>query len=118
MRAAQSSILSLVSWLSDSTAYSIAGGPHVTCKGPTLKLTVLLICLQDLLERLQPNIKRCESFDEAVQLAISALQNVISGDFRPAEIEVGIVQNDATRAFRMLADSEVEEHLTAIAERD
>ena len=58
------------------------------------------------------------SFDEAVQLAISALQNVISGDFRPAEIEVGVVQNDATRAFRMLADSEVEEHLTAIAERD
>lgn len=58
------------------------------------------------------------SFDEAVQLAISALQNVISGDFRPAEIEVGVVQNDATRAFRMLADTEVEEHLTAIAERD
>ncbi len=35
--------------------------------------TVLLVYLQDLLERLQPNIKRCETFDEAAQ-AVAALE--------------------------------------------
>ena len=33
----------------------------------------LLVRLQDLLERLQPNIKRCETFDEAAQ-AVAALE--------------------------------------------
>ena len=51
----------------------MAGEPHVTCKEPTSNLAVLLVRLQDLLERLQPNIKRCETFEEAVQ-AVAALE--------------------------------------------
>ena len=47
--------------------------PNVRWKEPTSSLTVLSVCLQDLLERLQPNIKRCETFDEAVQ-AVAALE--------------------------------------------
>ncbi|KAL3138669.1 Polyamine N-acetyltransferase 1 [Trebouxia sp. C0010 RCD-2024] len=58
------------------------------------------------------------SFDEAVQMAITALQSVLSEDFKPSQIEVGVVRDDAQKAFRVLTDSEVEEHLTAISERD
>ncbi len=58
------------------------------------------------------------TFDEAVQTAIAALQSVLSEDFKPSEIEVGVVRDDAQKAFRVLSNSEVEEHLTAISERD
>jgi 20S proteasome subunit alpha 1 len=43
---------------------------------------------------------------------------VLSEDFKPSEIEVGVVRDDASKAFRVLSNSEVEEHLTAISERD
>ena len=67
--------------------------------------------------------KKCKgdpsfSFDETVQTAISALQNVLSEDFRASEIEVGVVSEANERKFRVLSNSEVEEHLTAISERD
>jgi len=59
------------------------------------------------------------SFDETVQMAIAALQNVLSEDFKAHEIEVGMVRGDqAGGAFRVLSVAEVEEHLTAISERD
>lgn len=66
------------------------------------------------------------TFDEAVQTAITALQSVLSEDFKPSEIEVGVVRDDDQRAvreadrraFRVLTNAEVEEHLTAISERD
>lgn len=58
------------------------------------------------------------SYDEAVQTAIAALQGVLSEDFKASEIEVGVVRDDKTKAFRVLPVSEVEEHLTAISERD
>ena len=58
------------------------------------------------------------TFDEAVQTAITALQSVLSEDFKPSEIEVGVVRDDDQKAFRVLTNSEVEEHLTAISERD
>lgn len=57
------------------------------------------------------------SYTDAVQVAISTLQAVLSEDFKASEIEVGVVTGENTR-FRVLPDSEVEEHLTAIAERD
>ena len=46
---------------------------RVRWKEPLSYLTVLFVCLQDLLERLQPNVKRCETFEEAVQ-AVAALE--------------------------------------------
>ncbi|KFM81155.1 Proteasome subunit alpha type-6, partial [Stegodyphus mimosarum] len=55
--------------------------------------------------------------DEAIQLAISALSTVLSADFKPSEIEVGVVSKDRPR-FRKLTESEIEQHLTAIAEKD
>mmetsp|Transcript_8710 Transcript_8710/g.25089 ORF Transcript_8710/g.25089 Transcript_8710/m.25089 type:complete len:247 (-) Transcript_8710:71-811(-) len=57
------------------------------------------------------------SFDECVQTAISALQGVLSEDFKASEIEVAVVSDD-NRSFRVLTNEQVDEHLTAISERD
>mmetsp|Transcript_8648 Transcript_8648/g.21944 ORF Transcript_8648/g.21944 Transcript_8648/m.21944 type:complete len:242 (+) Transcript_8648:142-867(+) len=51
-----------------------------------------------------------------IQTAIMTLQTTVSADFKPEDIEVAIVQNSEN--FRLLSDAEVEEFLTAIAERD
>lgn len=58
------------------------------------------------------------TFEQTVQTAISALQHVLSEDFKATDIEVGVVRDDGTREFRILTQEEVEEHLTAISERD
>lgn len=58
-------------------------------------------------------------YAEAVQLAIGALQNVLSEDFKATDIEVGVVQEGVQGgAFRVLPTEEVDEHLTALSERD
>jgi len=54
---------------------------------------------------------------EAIQLAISALQNVLSIDFKPTDIEVGIVTKNQPR-FTVLSLDDIDFHLTQIAERD
>ena len=45
-------------------------------------------------------------------------QSVLAEDFKAADIEVGIVRLDEKRMFRVLSTPEVDEHLTAISERD
>jgi len=64
--------------------------------------------------------KRPESdfdFDESVQLAINCLSTILSADFKPSEIEVGVVtKNDPN--FKVLGETEIDVHLTAISERD
>ncbi|KAF2304124.1 hypothetical protein GH714_027434 [Hevea brasiliensis] len=57
------------------------------------------------------------SYEETVQTAISALQSVLQEDFKATEIEVGVVRAD-NRVFRVLSTEEIDEHLTAISERD
>lgn len=61
------------------------------------------------------------SYELAVQTAIEVLQTCVGADFKPAEIEVGVVETgaDGTPAdFRVLRDIEVEKILGSIAERD
>ncbi|KAJ4821222.1 Proteasome subunit alpha type [Rhynchospora pubera] len=57
------------------------------------------------------------SYDETVQTAISALQSVLQEDFKATEIEVGVVA-EKDPVFRVLSTEEIDEHLTAISERD
>eukprot|EP00873_Tetraselmis_striata_P006243 jgi/Tetstr1/426507/TSEL_016806.t1 len=57
-------------------------------------------------------------FEETVQTAISALQSVLSEDFKAAEVEVAVVRSGDNTRFRVLTNEEVDEHLTAISERD
>jgi len=64
--------------------------------------------------------KRPESdfdFDESVQLAINCLSTILSADFKPSEIEVGVVSKDNPN-FKVLGENEIDVHLTAISERD
>ncbi|XP_063233806.1 proteasome subunit alpha type-6-like [Bacillus rossius redtenbacheri] len=61
--------------------------------------------------------KQQYSSDEAIQLAITCLSTVLSVDFKPSEIEVGVVSKDNPK-FRVLDDPELDRHLTAIAEKD
>lgn len=55
--------------------------------------------------------------EEAIQLAIGTLSSVLSMDFKPTDIEVGLVTKANTK-FRRLTYDEIEVHLTAIAEKD
>lgn len=50
---------------------------------------------------------------ETIQLAIRALSQSVGVDFKPTELEVG--EANSSGVFRILSDSEVEEHLNTIA---
>jgi len=55
--------------------------------------------------------------DETVQTAINCLSTILSADFKPTEIEVAIVSKDSPE-FKILNETEIDAHLTAIAEKD
>ena len=51
----------------------------------------------------------------AIEMAISAMQYVLSTDFKNNEIEVGVISRGGK--FRVLQEAEMEERLNAISER-
>ena len=52
-----------------------------------------------------------------LQVAINCLSTILSADFKPSEIEVAVVSKDSPK-FKVLNESEIDGHLTAIAEKD
>ena len=63
-----------------------------------------------------PNAGRVRS-EETIRTAVACLQTVLGEDLKAKELEVGIVTTD-NKNFRLLGVDEIEEHLTAISERD
>ena len=51
------------------------------------------------------------------QLAVTTLQNVLALDFKPNEIEIGVLSKD-NPVFRKLTTAEIEHILTQISEKD
>lgn len=68
---------------------------------------------------LEKKLKKRSEFneEEAIQLAISCLSTVLAVDFKPSEVEIGIVTKE-NPAFRVLSEDDVEMHLTAISEKE
>lgn len=68
---------------------------------------------------LEKKLKKRTDFDEdeAVQLAISCLSTVLAVDFKPSELEIGIVTK-SDPSFRVLTEDDIDAHLTAISEKD
>lgn len=64
-------------------------------------------------------LKKKTEFDEkqAIQMAISCLSTVLTVDFKPTEIEIGIVTTENPE-FRVLSENDIENHLTQIAEKE
>ena len=57
------------------------------------------------------------SMEEAMEIAVSTLQHVLSADFKPSEIEVAVVSGEDQR-FRVLTEAEIDAQLVRIAEKD
>ena len=74
---------------------------------------------QDAVNALEKKVKvgaPAPTGDEAVRLAISTMQSVLTSDFKASEIEISVVAKD--ERVRQLTEVEIEAHLAALAERD
>eukprot|EP00401_Gymnodinium_catenatum_P030230 CAMPEP_0117489468 /NCGR_PEP_ID=MMETSP0784-20121206/17050_1 /TAXON_ID=39447 /ORGANISM="" /LENGTH=244 /DNA_ID=CAMNT_0005284195 /DNA_START=87 /DNA_END=821 /DNA_ORIENTATION=+ len=74
---------------------------------------------QEATNALEKIVKKKMALPEAetIQQAVLTLQTVMGLDFKPTDIEVGVVSKTHT-AFRRLTEAEIDNHLTAIAEKD
>jgi len=74
---------------------------------------------QEALNHLEKKLKKEPQLneEETVELAITTLSSILAADFKSSEIEVGLVSKVSPK-FRTLSESEIEEHLQRIAEKD
>ncbi|OJZ89573.1 proteasome core particle subunit alpha 1 [Aspergillus vadensis CBS 113365] len=84
---------------------------------------------QEAITYLEKKLKNKEyadgSWEDVVELGITALSNVLSVDFKKHELEIGIVggpradgQEGTDIGFRSLTEEEIDERLQAISEKD
>lgn len=66
---------------------------------------------------LEKKVTELDLLDEnaTIEMAISAMQHILSSDFKGTEIEVAVVS--VGKKFRVLSEVEIEERLNVIAER-
>jgi len=74
---------------------------------------------QEAMNMLEKRLKGQDSLttQQTINLAISTLQSTLQMDFKPDDIEVGIVTVDDPN-FRKLSEEDIDSALVAIAERD
>ena len=77
---------------------------------------------QEAINFLEKKVKGADAGNEfdvetTIRTAVACLQTVLGEDLKAKELEVGIVTAD-DRKFRLLGADAIEEHLTAISERD
>jgi len=74
---------------------------------------------QEAMNALEKIVKKNVALSETdtIQQAIGCLQAVMGMDFKPTDIEVGVVSKSKP-GFRRLSEEEIDGHLTAIAEKD
>lgn len=72
---------------------------------------------QEAMNFLEKKVSEFSEMDEnaTIETAISAMQYVLSTDFKGSEIEIGVVSKG--NKLRKLTEEEIEEHLNAISER-
>ena len=84
---------------------------------------------QEALNHLEKKLKNKDhaegSWEDVVEMGITALSTVLSVDFKKGELEVGIVggpradgKEGADAEFRALTEEQIEERLQAISEKD
>ncbi|KAI8374721.1 nucleophile aminohydrolase [Radiomyces spectabilis] len=74
---------------------------------------------QEALNHLEKKLKKNRelNMEDTIELAITTLSSVLSVDFKPTELEVGIVTEDDPN-FRTLSIDQIEDHLQRIVDKD
>jgi len=105
-------------------SYDDEHGPLVYKTDPagfycSFRATAVGVKQQQANTQLEKKMKKRMDYDskQTVELSIQTLQTALGIDLKASEIEVAVVSKENSK-FRQIPDDEVEQHLTAIAERD
>lgn len=76
---------------------------------------------QELMQELETRLKKKPfdeySMEEIIEVAITALSVVISHEFKPDEIEIGVVSKESP-SFQILSQERIDNILSVLADKD